>query len=97
MLERNFQSGMIKKLKNMFPDALIFKNDANYKQGIPDILILCGPKWALLESKRSADAPHRPNQDYYVAKGNSMGGLAMFIYPENSENALESLKAFFSN
>ena len=33
MRENAYQAKLIKKLKAMFPDADILKNDANYKQG----------------------------------------------------------------
>ena len=45
---------------------MIFKMDQI--QGLPDLLILYGEKWASLECKRSATAKKRPNQDYYVEK-----------------------------
>ena len=40
MLERDFQSKLIKEIKIRLPGALVLKNDANYKQGVPDLLIL---------------------------------------------------------
>ena len=39
MLERNFQANLIQKLKRMFPGCIVMKNDASYKQGIPDLLV----------------------------------------------------------
>ena len=91
MLEKEFQRELIKDVKTMFPDALVFKNDA--KQGFPDVLILYGPKWAALECKKSADSSHRPNQDYYVAKMNKMS-FSAFVYPENKDTVLIMLKEF---
>ena len=40
MKENKFQSDLIRRLKNMFPGCMIMKNDPNYRQGFPDILIL---------------------------------------------------------
>ena len=88
-VERNFQAKLVKELKTRYPKSIIFKNDAI--QGIPDILMLHENTWAALECKRSANAPHRPNQDYYVQKMNQMS-FARFIYPENKEEVLNELE-----
>lgn len=92
MLESTFQSKLKKELQDLFPGALIFKNDA--KQGLPDLLILYGPKWAALECKRCLNASHRPNQDYYVDKMESMG-FASFVCPENKDEVVRVLKEYF--
>ena len=65
MLERNFQANLIQKLKRMFPGCIVMKNDASYKQGIPDLLVLYRDRWASLECKKSAGAKRQPNQEYY--------------------------------
>lgn len=95
-LERNFQSSLIRELKKMFEGSIILKLPASYKQGIPDLLILYGKKWATLECKRSASAKNkpRPNQRYYVDKMNAMS-FSRFIFPENKEDVLHELKVFF--
>ena len=91
MLERDFQKNLIRDLKQLFPGCVVMKNDANYIQGIPDIVILYGKKWAALELKKSKNASHRPNQDYYVDKFNEMSYSA-FVYPENKEEILDELQ-----
>lgn len=91
-LESKFQSELIKELKALFPGAIVLKNDARYKQGIPDILILYNNKWALLECKREASASKRPNQDYYVEKAKEMS-FGAFIYPENKKEVLDELQS----
>ena len=95
MLERDFQKHLINKLKITFPGCYILKNDAQLKQGIPDLLILYNNKWACLEVKKSATATHRPNQDYNVERMNKMS-YASFIYPENEEQVLKELKEVFA-
>lgn len=84
MLESEYQAKLIKKLRRIFPDCLILKNDPEYLQGIPDLLILHNDRWALLEVKASEDAPTRPNQHHYVARGNELS-FAAFVYPENEK------------
>jgi hypothetical protein len=94
MVESKFQSILIKELKERFKGCVVVKNDANYMQGIPDLTIYYGNRWAMLETKRSEDAPHRPNQDYYVSLFNSMS-YAAFIFPENKEVILNEMEQTF--
>lgn len=89
--ESKFQSNLIKKIQKMFPDAYIVKNDAGYIQGFPDITILNGDKWAIIECKRDKNAKHRPNQDYHIEKLNKMS-FAAFAYPENEKEILDALQ-----
>lgn len=92
--ESKFQAELIKELKQLFPGIIILKNDANYIQGIPDLLLLFKDKWAMLECKKTGKASHRPNQDYYVSRLNEMS-FARFIYPENREEVLHELEQTF--
>lgn len=94
MRENKFQSQLIKELKQRFPGCLVLKNDPNYIQGIPDLLILYNFHWAALECKRSAKASKRPNQEYYVKMMRGMS-YASFVFPENKEQVMQELtKAF---
>lgn len=91
-LESGFQDRLITTLKTMFPGCMVFKMDQ--LQGIPDLLILYGRKWASLECKRSAKAKRQPNQDYYVGKMDEMS-FSRFICPENKEEVLNELQQTF--
>jgi len=93
-LERKFQRDLKKELSARYPEALITKQDSSQIQGIPDLLILNGATWAMLENKRSEDASHRPNQDYYVDRMDNMS-FARFICPENKESVLNELDMYF--
>jgi len=95
MRESKFQSSLIQEIKEMFPGCKVLKNDAGYLQGIPDLLILHKNTWAALEVKRSLNAPHRPNQDYYVEEFDDMS-FASFICPENKREVLDELQYAFS-
>ena len=95
-LESYFQSDLIKELKKRFPEAIILKNDPNYLQGFPDVLILYEDRWAVLETKRGSGSSHRPNQNYYVEKANEMS-FGAFISPENKEQVLDELQQAFRN
>lgn len=94
MKESKFQTDLIKDLESRFPGSIILKNDPTYRQGIPDLLILYNNRWAVLECKKSVDAPKRPNQDYYVEKMNKMS-FARIIFPENKEEVLNELQQSF--
>lgn len=94
MLENKFQAKLIKEIKDRFPGCIVMKNDPSYIQGIPDLLILFKNRWAALEVKKSSNASHRPNQDYYVEEMNKMS-FASFIYPENKEDVLDGMERSF--
>ena len=92
-LESGFQDRLIAELKEMFPGCMVFKMDQI--QGIPDLLILYGKRWASLENKKSATAKRQPNQEYYVDLMNKMS-FSRFICPENKEEVLDELRKAFS-
>lgn len=94
MRESVFQAKLIKEIKDRFPGCIVIKNDPNYIQGIPDLLVLYKNKWASLESKRSSKARKRPNQEYYVDTMDKMS-FSRFIYPENKEEVLSELQQTF--
>ena len=89
--ENDFQSKLITKLKDRFDGCMVMKLDPNYIQGIPDLSVLYGSKWALLEVKKSNKASKRPNQPYYIqyAKDNAYGAI---VSPENKEDILNELQ-----
>jgi hypothetical protein len=93
-LESKFQADLIDDWNSMFPEDLVLKNDANYLQGIPDILILHEDTWGMLETKRATNSNIRPNQAYYIDKLNRMS-YAAFINPANKERILDELQRAF--
>lgn len=94
MKESKFQKKVIDDLKERFDGCMVLKNDANYIQGIPDLLLLWRNKWAALEVKQTENAHHQPNQDYYVKRMNDMS-CAFFISPENEEEVLNDIQRSF--
>ena len=89
--ESDFQSKLIKELKERFKGCIVTKLDSSHIQGIPDLLILYNNKWACLECKKSANAHKQPNQEYYVELMNKMS-FSRFIFPENKEDVLNDLQ-----
>lgn len=94
--ESAFQKGLIDDLKKRFPGCMVLKNDPNYIQGIPDLLVLYEGRWAALECKKAKQASHQPNQDYYVGRMNEMS-FSRFVYPENKETILDELQQSFQS
>lgn len=91
-LESDYQAYLKKKIKEMLPDCIVAKEDCNDIQGIPDLIVLLGKKWATLEVKKSLEdrKKPRPNQEYYVNRMNNMS-FSRFIYPENEKEVLDEL------
>lgn len=95
MLESKYQAGLIIRIRKRFPGCVILKLDTSYMQGVPDLLVLYGKAWAVLEVKTSVDSPEQPNQRYYVQQMDEMS-FGAFIYPENEEEVLDALQQAFS-
>lgn len=93
--ESEFQAGLIKEIKARFPGAMVLKNDPNYIQGIPDLIVLYNDKWAMLECKRTSNSLKRPNQEYYINKFGKMS-FASFVSPDNKEEVLNELEQSFA-
>jgi len=94
--ENEYQGKLIKRIEQRFPGCLVLKNDEGYIQGIPDLTILHGERWAVLEVKRDEKARQNPepNQEHYVDRLNNMG-FSAFIYPEIEEEVLDAVQRSF--
>lgn len=92
--ENKYQRDLIGKISRLLPGCLILKNDPNYIQGIPDLMVLHGDMWAMLEVKASDKAAVQPNQKLYVNRLCQMG-FARFVYPENEKEVLDELRTYF--
>lgn len=90
MLENKYQAGLIKRIHLRIPDSIVIKNDPNLRQGIPDLTVLSGRRWGMLEVKASREAQLQPNQMYYVDLFHEMSYAAV-IFPENEEIILNEL------
>lgn len=94
MKESEFQRKLIKELKSTFPGIEIMKEDASYRQGMPDLICLYKDRYAMLECKQTSSAHHQPNQDYYIQKFDAWA-FARFISPENKDEVIDDLKGWF--
>lgn len=92
MREADYQAYLIKRIEEeILPGCLVIKNDANYRQGIPDLTVFNHDRWAFLEVKASEKSKERPNQRYYIEWAKD-GSFAEFISPENEEEVLNALQ-----
>lgn len=94
-LESEFQKGVIEDLKDMFHGIDIFKQEAH--QGIPDLILLIGDRWAMLECKRKMPtkaSDYEPNQEWYIDYYNRKS-FASMICPENKEEVYSALQQTF--
>lgn len=91
MRESTFQAAVIRELKSRLPGCIVLKNDPNYIQGFPDLLVLYGTRWGALECKVSMNSRIQPNQDYYVYVLDKMS-FASFICPDNKEDVLDEIQ-----
>lgn len=91
MRESAYQLKLIERIQALLPGCCVIRNDPKDIQGIPDLLILQGPFWAMLEVKTGACATIQPNQEYYIEWFNRMS-FGAFIYPENEEDVLHALQ-----
>jgi Holliday junction resolvase-like predicted endonuclease len=96
ILENKFQRNLVNEIKQRFKGAIVLKNNGNYIQGIPDIIILYKDTWASLEVKQHQNAKKQPNQDFYVKLMGEMS-FSAFIYPENKEDVLHAMEQSFRN
>ena len=96
MKEGMFQRQVKEDLKKRFPGCIVIKNDPSSLQGIPDLSIFYEEHWGMLEVKNDEEAPHQPNQDYWVDKLNNMS-FAAFINPSNREEVLDAMERSFKN
>jgi hypothetical protein len=92
--ERVYQARLIRRIQALFPGCIVLKNDSEFMPGIPDLTILHGSRWAMLEVKADVTSPTQPNQEYYVIGMNNLS-FAAFIYPQNEEDVLNALQQSF--
>jgi len=96
MREGEYQRQIIVKLETMFPGCIVLKNDAGYRQGVPDLTVFHNNQWAALEIKLSVKASRQANQTYYIDRMNDMS-FAAFLCPENEEEVLNALQSSFGS
>lgn len=87
--ESAYQRGLIQRIKQRFPGCYV-TTDLK-AQGLPDLLILFGDRWSMLEVKRSANEVLQPNQQWWVDHFNGWSFCAI-IHPDNEQEILDELE-----
>lgn len=96
MNETQYRRQLEKTITNVLrPPTLILRNNPKEIQGIPDIIVLNGERWAMLEIKDDINAPVQANQPYYIDMCDSMA-FGAFIYPQNEDEVIEALIRYFN-
>lgn len=95
-LESEFQKDLMDELRDLFPGCVILKNDSSYQQGIPDWLILWGPHWAMLETKKSRGSRYEANQEYFLEILDEMS-IARRVQPENRREVIRAIQQAFGS
>lgn len=92
--ESQYQRQLINRLRAELPGCVVLKNDEQYLQGVPDLVVLHKGGWAMLEVKRSADYSLEPNQSFYLELFGEMAFSAI-VYPENEDEVIDALQSAF--
>lgn len=95
MLEGTYRTGLIKRLKKVFPGIIIQHGNPSHIQGIPDLTVLYKYKYAMLETKMASDSSKRPNQEYWINYFKKQGAYAAFINKSNEEEIINELRRYF--
>ena len=93
MNESKYRKHLENRIQEILPGSFVLRNPASEYQGIPDLTVFYGPRWAMLEIKISDQAPFQPNQEYYLDMMSDMS-FAAVIYPENENAILGELVMF---
>lgn len=91
---RGYKRRFMDTLEELYPGCMLLILDSGHIQGIPDLLMLWGDRWAAFEVKASKNASRQPNQDWYVNQMNEMS-FSAFVYPQNEEAVLHALEQEF--
>ena len=96
--EGDYQKDVIDRIKEALPGAIVMKNDSSYIQGIPDLTVIYGDKYAMLEVKKSQHDylyNQQPNQEDYIQQFHDWGAFSYFIYPEVDDVVFKELIGYF--
>jgi hypothetical protein len=93
-LENSYKVGLKTRIRLRFPGCIILHNDPNHMQGVPDLLVLFGKTWAMLEVKKSSRAPKQANQEHWIRIFGKMS-FAAFIEPSNEGEVLDAMESAF--
>ena len=80
-MEKKLQAQIIKYLQHK--GCYVLKNDATYRQGVPDLSFWHPDLNGFIEVKAKADSPYQPLQQPTIEKLQDMGVFCEVIHSEN--------------
>jgi len=90
--EIKYQGHLMKVIEaEVLPGCMVQRTDAQQRPGIPDLLIIHGPRWAMLEVKMDESSPFEPNQKYYIEQFNTWS-FCTVIFPAIEQEVLYALQ-----
>jgi hypothetical protein len=89
MTEKKLQTEIINLLKGR--GAYVLKNDATYRQGVPDLSFWHPDLSGFIECKANSKSPYQPLQKATIAK---LQGIGIFCVVITSENWAEWQEKF---
>jgi Holliday junction resolvase-like predicted endonuclease len=81
MSEKQLQREIIDFLKSR--GAYVLKNDATYRQGVPDLSFWHSDLSGFIEVKAHENSPFRPLQERTIARLEAMGVFCQVVHAEN--------------
>lgn len=90
-LEKDFQSKFLAKLRKLGCKCYKQQMNATTRAGTPDVIVLLGPVWIMLEFKKAKNSPKRPGQQKNIDWANEVS-FGWFVYPENADEVYEQIK-----
>lgn len=90
MLEKDFQSKVIKWLKSKGCVVLKYQQNATTIQGVADVFFCKEGFYGFLECKKNKNSPLRPGQKQFIDKIDDWSYGAI-VYPENWEKIKDEL------
>lgn len=81
MTEKKLQSEIIRFLQSR--GAYVLKNDATYRQGVPDLSFWHPDLSGMIEVKAYENSPYQPLQHRTIQKLDAMGIFVCVIYRDN--------------
>lgn len=96
MLEKNFQSKIVKRLKSMGAVVIKYEQNATTIQGFPDLIWFYKRTYGVIEVKKYKGADFQPLQPEWLERMGEMS-YSWLVYPENFKLMDQCLKEIKKN
>ena len=93
--EGKYKKRLKSVLRQLYPGCGIIDVDPYVNDNsMPDMIVVYGPAWVMLETKKEVNAEQQPNQGYYIRHFDKMS-YASFASPENHKEVLRDVEIIF--